>query len=94
MINPSTDPVLSGSEKTRTATPAVSRWANAPIALLTRTSRDGSKLPAMPGLGGSPYYDAGRSSSDRATYAGAGMRLKRLSFLVEKSVRRRRCRSS
>ena len=41
------------SEKTRTATPAVCRWANVPIAL-TRSSRDGSKLPAMPGLGGSP----------------------------------------
>jgi hypothetical protein len=53
------------SEKIRTATPADSRWANAPIAL-TRSSLDGSKLPAMPGFGRSPYCDAGCSSTGRS----------------------------
>ncbi len=45
----------------------------------------------MPGLGRSPYQKAGFSSSDRAGYPGAGMRLRRLSFPDGNTVMELRC---
>jgi hypothetical protein len=49
--------------------PAFSRLARACIGL-THLWRNGSDLPAMPGLGRSVYREAGRSSSERVTPTG------------------------